>query len=122
LANSSIQFGSDITPDKAIIHSDEAFAVEWRAFNAGPADAPEFSDELVITSIPEGCPGSDDAEHPVVFSATVDEPALPSGTQGPVVSATVGPFGAGSYRLTVTVGQGLTEHTSFNCIEIVDPI
>ncbi|TGS54601.1 hypothetical protein EN844_32465, partial [Mesorhizobium sp. M3A.F.Ca.ET.201.01.1.1] len=61
-----------ITPDKAIVHDNEAFRVQWSAFNAGDADLMAFIDRLVITSIPEGCPGSDDVEHEVVFDSDTD--------------------------------------------------
>jgi hypothetical protein len=49
---------------------------------------------LVITS-PEGCPGSDDVEHDVVFESDVEEPELASGTAGKLMDPSVGPFPAG---------------------------
>ncbi len=115
-----------IFPDKAIIHDNETFAVQWSARNQGSTDAPAFTDLLVITQIPEGCPGSDDQEHPVVYNSDNDgnpqdylEPPLPSGTEGPLMQPTVGPFPAGSYRLTVTIAAGLADVSTFNCIEII---
>ena len=121
-----IVFATDIIPDKAIIHNNESFQVQWAAFNASQVDSPAFTDLLVITSIPEGCPGSDDQEHPVVYNSETDgnpqdflEQPLPAGQEGSVMQPMVGPFPAGSYRLTVTLAQGLSNTTSFNCIEIV---
>jgi hypothetical protein len=119
-----------VIPDSAIIHSDETFRVQWKAVNLGPDDAPAFTDRLVVSAIPEGCPGSDDQDHPVVYDSTTDgladdfaEPALPAGTAGPLMAPMVGPFGTGSYRLTVTLdADGPNPVSTFNCIEIVDPI
>jgi hypothetical protein len=108
-----------VEPDKAIIHDDETFQVQWSALNISDQDVPAFVDRLVITSIPEGCPGSDDVKHEVVFQTDIDEPELASGAAGELMNPLVGPFPAGSYRLTVTLannnGSGLT---TFNCIEI----
>lgn len=122
----SIVFGSDVMPDKAIIHDDEPFSVQWFAFNAGVVDSSAFTDLLLVTSLPEGCPGSDDQEHPVVFSSDTDgipqdflQGPLKAGETGPLMRPTVGPFPAGSYRLTVTLAQGVSETTTFNCVEIV---
>jgi len=115
-----------VIPDKAIIHDDDSFSVQWSAFNQGPTDAPAFTDLLVVTQIPEGCPGSDDQQHPVVFNSQTDgnpqdylEGPLAKGTGGPLMQPTVGPFPAGFYRLTVTIAAGLADVTTFNCIEIV---
>jgi hypothetical protein len=120
-----IVFGSDVTPDKAIIHEDEAFRVQWHAFNAGQADSPGFSDRLVVTLLAEGCPGSDAQDHPVVFDSDTDgdsqdflEPPLAVGAEGKPMQPLAGPFAAGSYRLTVTLDTNSTT-TSFSCIEIV---
>src|SRR5262249_26314852 len=115
-----------IVPDRAIIHDNESFRVQWAAFNSSGQDFPAFVDRLVVFSIPEGCPGSDDVEHDVMFdSANVtngdfEEPELPAGSAGPLVQPMVGPFPAGSYRLTVTLADDLGRGaTTFNCIEIV---
>lgn len=65
-----------IVPSSAIIHESDSFQVQWSEVNRSGVDVGAFTDRLVVTSIPEGCPGSDDAEHPVVFDRTFDEPAL----------------------------------------------
>ncbi|RWG00428.1 hypothetical protein [Mesorhizobium sp.] len=119
-----------ITPDKAIIHDNEEFRVQWSALNAGANDLSAFIDRLVVTSIPEGCPGSDDVEHDVVFDSDVDadasdytEEALSAGKVGALMEPSVGPFPAGSYRLTVTLASDIAEgDASFNCIEIVPAV
>jgi hypothetical protein len=116
-----------IVPDRAIVHDHESFRVQWSAFNRGNQDVPAFVDRLVVSSIPEGCPGSDDVEHEVMFDSNVDgnandfaEPDLAAGATGPLMQPSVGPFPAGSYRLTVTLADGLAEGiTTFNCINIV---
>lgn len=119
--------GNAVIPSAAIIHDNETFQVQWIAKNAGQVTSPPFTDLLVITGIPEGCPGSDDKEHPILFSSDTDgnpsdyqEPPLAPGTTGHLMQPTVGPFPAGSYRLTVTlasdVGDGVT---TFNCINII---
>src|SRR5713101_3888524 len=106
----NIVFASAITPDKAIIHDGDTFQVQWSAFNAGQTDSPAFTDLLVITSIPEGCPGSDDQNHPVVYSSDTQEnpqdfleQPLAAGAEGSIMQPMVGPFSAGSYRLSVTL-------------------
>ncbi|MEV0360825.1 hypothetical protein AB0H71_32685 [Nocardia sp. NPDC050697] len=116
-----------IAPSKAIIHDNDTFEVQWSARNGSAADVDTFIDRLVITSIPEGCPGSDDADHPVVYDSGTDgdpddftEPALAPGEAGPLLHPTVGPFTAGSYRLTVTLADDLgTGDATFNCVTIV---
>ncbi len=115
-----------IVPDRAIIHDNESFSVQWSAVNSSSRDFPAFRDRLVVFSIPEGCPGSDDVEHDKVFDSAdagngdLEEPELPAGTRGPLMQHTVGPFPAGSYRLTVTLAEDLGQGaTTFNCIEIV---
>jgi hypothetical protein len=111
-----------IVPDIVIIHANEDFRVQWTARNAGDKDVEAFVDRLVVTSIPEGCPGSDSEEHEVVFDADVEESPLPAGAAGELVEQKVGPFPAGSYRLTVTLANDLGEGvTRFNCIEIIPP-
>jgi hypothetical protein len=114
------------TPDKAIIHDSDTFQVQWKAFNAGQVDSQDFTDLLVITNIPEGCPGSDDQDHPVVYdSETAGNPEdfkeqeLPAHAEGSLMQTTVGPFAPGSYRLTVTLDKDLSNTTSFNCIDII---
>jgi hypothetical protein len=111
-----------ITTDLAIIHSDETFAVKWAASNIGQQDSPAFQDELVVSNIPEGCPGANDQEHPVVFDSNFDEASIPAGKLGPQIQATVGPFPTGAYRLSVTLAKGLVDTTATNCIDIVDPV
>ncbi len=116
-----------INPDIAILHDNDTFAVQWNAQNLGPGDAPAFIDRLVISEIPEGCPGSDDQEHPTVYDSTTDgdpadfeEPELPDQTTGPLMPPVVGPFAAGAYRLTVTMDEGGPNPvTSFNCVDII---
>ena len=125
----NLAFGGDgtIVPDKAIIHDNETFAVQWTAHNLGPGDAPAFTDLLVVTRIPEGCPGSDDQDHPVVFNSATDgnpqdymEQPLAAGAIGSLMQPSVGPFPTGSYRLTVTLAQDLANVTNFNCVDIID--
>src|SRR5215210_6969032 len=72
MADPVIVFSESPIPDKAIIHDTDTFQVQWKAFNAGQVDSPEFTDLLVITNIPEGCPGSDDQDHPVVYDSETD--------------------------------------------------
>jgi hypothetical protein len=122
----NIVFATDITPDKAIIHDNESFKVQWNAYNDSQVDSPEFSDLLVITEITDGCPGSDDQDYPVVYDSETDgdsqdylEQPLAAGAAGSLMQPTVGPFPAGSYRLTVTLAKDLSNTTSFNCIEII---
>src|ERR1700759_2560068 len=126
---SSIVFAGDVTPDKAIIHDNESFRVQWKSFNSGPSDKPAFSDRLIVTRLPEGCPGSDDQDHTVVFDSDTDgdaedfqEATLAAGAEGSLMQPTIGPFVAGSYRLTVTPDTSSTMTTSFNCVEIVQAI
>jgi hypothetical protein len=126
---SDIVFATDVFPDKAIVHDNEAFRVQWQAFNAGQVDSPAFSDRLVVTFIAEGCPGSDDTDHPVVYDSDTDgdpqeflEPPLAAGAEGNLMQPTVGPFTAGSYRLTVTLDTNSSMTTSFNCKDIVNAI
>ena len=122
--------GNPITPGRAIVHDDESFAVQWAAVNAGGQAVGSFVDRLVVTSIPEGCPGSDDVDHAVVFDSDADgdpadytEAGIAAGKAGALMQPQVGPFAAGSYRLTVTLasdtGNGAT---TFNCIEIVPAV
>ena len=86
---SDIIFATSVIPDKAIIHDNDAFRVQWKAFNAGPVDSPPFSDRLVVTLLAEGCPGSDNQDHPVVYDSDTDgdsqdflEPPLAVGAEG----------------------------------------
>jgi hypothetical protein len=121
----NIVFASAITPDKAIIHDDETFQVQWSAFNAGLAASPAFTDLLVITSIPEGCPGSDDQDHSVVYNSDsqgnpqdfLEQPLAP-GQEGSTMQPMVGPFPAGSYRLTITLAVNVSNTTNYSCIDI----
>lgn len=119
-----------ITTDKQIIHDNENFSVQWVALNTTDQVINPFVDGLVITSIPEGCPGTDGADHPVVFDSQTDgndsdytESPLPAHSTGSVIQPTVGPFPVGHYRLTVTLdrdlGRGVTQ---FLCIDTVAAI
>jgi hypothetical protein len=116
-----------IVTDKTIIHDNDSFSVQWVAVNLTDIDMKPFTDGLVITSIPEGCPGTDGADHPVVFDSSTDgnasdysETSLPARSAGSLMQPNVGPFPVGSYRLTVTLdrdfGRGATQ---FLCIKIV---
>ena len=108
-----------IVPSKPTISASDTFKVQWSAVNGSDVDVDAFTDRLVITSIPEGCPGSDDAEHPTVFEDSFDEPPLAPGESGPLQEPSVGPFPEGAYRLTVTLADdtGAGDET-FNCINI----
>jgi hypothetical protein len=116
-----------VMPSVAIIHENDPFQVQWAAHNTAEVTSTAFSDLLVITSIPEGCPGSDDQEHPVVFSSKTDgdpseyqEQPLGPGATGNLMQPTVGPFPAGSYWLTVTLASNVGNgDTTFNCIDII---
>ena len=118
--------GNAVMPSAAIIHDNDAFQVQWTAQNAGQVPSTTFTDLLVIASIPEGCPGSDNQEHPVVFSSDTNgnpseyqEQPLAPGATGNLMQPTVGPFPAGSYRLTVTLASDVGNGgTTFNCIDI----
>ncbi len=117
-----------IVPSSAFIHSNETFSVQWFAYNKGPSRAPAFTDLLVITQIAEGCPGSDDQDHPVVYNSETDgnpqdylEQPLDPQTTGELMQPMVGPFPAGSYRLTVTLGKDLANVSNYACIDITDP-
>lgn len=110
----------------AIVHSNDTFAVMWAAKNLGPGNAAAFTDLLVITSIPEGCPGSVDKDYQVVFDSSKSgnpqdytEGPLAAGAVAPTMQPTVGPFAAGSYKFTATLG--VSNATDFNCINIIDP-
>jgi len=127
-ATYTLQFGPNgVVPDTAIIHDTDTFRVQWNAMNLGPDATPAFTDRLVVFQIPEGCPGSDDQDHPILYDSSSDgdpadfaEPALAAGPLGPLMQPLVGPFSAGSVRLTVTLDfGGPNPVTTFNCIEIV---
>ncbi len=101
--------------------------MQWAAQNRDQVTSSAFTDLLVITGIPEGCPGSDDQEHPVVFSSDTDgdpsdyqEQPLAPGATGELTQPTVGPFPAGAYRLTDTLASdGGNGDTTFHCIDII---
>ena len=83
----------------------------------------------MVTLQPEGCPGSDDQDHPVVYDSDKDgdpqdflEASLKAGAEGPLMQPMVGPFAAGSYRLTVTLDTDSASTTTFNCVDIVHAI
>jgi hypothetical protein len=113
-------------PDRAFLHDDDTFRVQWNAMNLDVASVGPFTDRLVITEISEGCPGSDDEVHTVVFDSSIDgnptdfvEPAIAGGTAGPLMAPLVGPFPAAAYRLTVTLDEGGPNPvTTFNCVNI----
>jgi hypothetical protein len=119
--------GNAVMPSAAIIQGNITFQVQWTAQNTSQGTSTAFTDLLVITSIPEGCPGSDDQEHPVVYSSDTDgnsseyqEQPLAPGATGNLMQPTVGPFPAGSYRLTVTLASDVDNgDTTFNCIDII---
>ena len=90
-----------ILTDKTTIHENDNFSVQWVAMNTTNSDIKPFSDGLVITSIPEGCPGTDGADHPVVFDSSTDgrasdytsaEPLYRLARQGRVCSPPLEPF------------------------------
>jgi hypothetical protein len=125
----TLQFeAAGVNRDSAIIHDNDSFRVQWNAENLGPDITLGFTDWLKISEIPEGCPGSDLDEHPVVYDSAVDgdaadlsEPELLPGEIGPLLEPLVGPFAAGSYRRTVTFDDGGPNPVSLlNCIEIVE--
>lgn len=112
-----------ISADRAIVHADERFTLQWVARNAGSEDVPDFIDRLVITHLPEGCPGDDSIDHEVMLDAEIDEAGLPAGTGGSVTEHEVGPFATGAYRVTVTLADDTGDgQTLAICIDIVDPV
>jgi hypothetical protein len=119
--------GYYVAPSAQIIHDNEPFRVQWAAKNVGQTVSPAFTDQLVITSIPEGCPGSDDTTHAVIFDSKsgtdqleYQEQPLAPGATGNLVQPFVGPFSAGAYRLTVNLAEDLgIGSTTFNCINII---
>jgi hypothetical protein len=128
--SADIQFSTGIVADTssgAVIHDNESFRVQWSAQNVGGSASPAFTDLLVISSVPEGCPGDSSKDHPVVFNSDRDadnpgdfsESPLNPGQAGSELQPSVGPFPAGSYLLTVTLGNGMFNTTSFICIDIV---
>jgi hypothetical protein len=108
-----------IMPDSAILTAGRAFSVHWGARNIGEDDVPAFIDLLVVTHIPEGCPGSDDTEHEVVYESEVEQAELAAGQVGELKSVEVPSLSEGAYRLTVTLANdlGIGEST-FNCINV----
>jgi hypothetical protein len=127
----NIMFASDIVANvpggDGVIHDNESFVVQWTAQNTGSSASPGFTDLLVVSSLPEGCPGDDTKDHPVVFNSDRDadnpqdflEGALDPGQTGGLMQPQVGPFAAGDYRLSVTLAEGLANTTQFTCITIV---
>jgi hypothetical protein len=111
-----------------IIHDNESFEVQWAAQNIGTAASPAFTDLLVISSVPEGCPGDDKKNHAVVYNSERDaenpqdflEGALNPGQTGSLMQPSVGPFPAGSYRLTVTLAKNISNTTLLTCIDIIE--
>lgn len=121
----NIVFATTIVPDKPFPNDKDTFSVQWAAFNSSQVDSPAFTDLLIITKIPEGCPGSDDQDHPVVYNSETDgnpqdflEQPLAAGQEGGLMQPMVGPLPAGSYRLTVTLAKDLSNTTNWNCIDI----
>ena len=127
----NIMFASDIVANvpggNDVIHDNETFVVQWTAQNAGSSASPGFKDLLVVSNLPEGCPGDDSKDHPVVFNSDNDadnpqdflEGALDPGQTGSLMQPRVGPFAAGAYRLTVTLAEGLANTTLSTCINVV---
>jgi hypothetical protein len=122
----TLQFDpTGVNADIAILHDDETFHVQWKAVNLGPDATPTFIDRLRILQVPS-CPGDDSADNPVVYDSSTDgdpadfgEPLIAAAAAGPLMSPQVGPFTAGSYRLSVTLDDGgQSPATGFNCIEI----
>jgi hypothetical protein len=110
----------------AILHDDETFDVQWIAVNDGPATSNHFTDLLIVEALPEGCPGSDDRAHEVVFDSRTDadprdmlEPRIPPGQSGPLMKVSVGPFQAGYYRFRVTLASIQDGLTASNCVEVI---
>jgi hypothetical protein len=128
---SNIVFASDIVANVPggddVIHDNESFQVQWTAQNTGTAATSAFTDLLVVSSVPEGCPGDDSKDHPVVFSSDRDadnpqdflEGPLNPGQTGSLMQTSVGPFAAGSYRLSVTLAKDVANVTLVTCIDIV---
>ena len=93
-----------------IYHANDQFEVQWGAFNAGPAPSVPFTDSLRITHFPENSIATclTFSEGQIVYDSQtdandpteLDEPAIPAGLQGPLMSTNVGPFPAGEVRLT----------------------
>ena len=85
-----------------IYHANDQFEVQWGAFNAGTAPSVPFTDSLRITHFPEGsianCLTSSegqivyDSQTDATDPSELDEPAIPAGLQGPLMSTNVGPF------------------------------
>jgi hypothetical protein len=127
----NIVFASDIVANVPggddVIHANESFQVQWTAQNTGTAATPAFTDLLVVSSVPEGCPGDDSKDHPVVFNSdqNADNPQdflegpLNPGQTGSLMQTSVGPFPAGSYRLSVTLAKDVANVTLVTCIDIV---
>lgn len=108
-----------IMPDSAILNAGTAFAVQWGAHNIGEDDVPAFIDRLVVTHIPEGCPGSDGTEHEVVFESEVEQAEIHAGQFGELVSVEVPGLSEGAYRLTVTLADDLAiGESTFNCVNV----
>ena len=113
-----------------VIHDNEQFQVQWSALNQGTAPVPGFTDILVVARVPEGCPGVDDQDHPVVYNSEKDadnpqdylEGALTPGQTGGMMQPMVGPFPAGAYRLTVTLAKDISNTSLYTCIDIVPAI
>jgi hypothetical protein len=123
-----IEFNGPIAPSMAIIHSNDVFDVQWAAINIGNLASLAFTDLLVITQIPEGCPGSDDQEHSVVYDSDTEginpedfsELPLDPQQEGRLMKTTVGPFPVGDYRINVTLGYGLYDIKNWSCIKIIE--
>lgn len=115
-------------PDKAIIHNNEQFDIQWVTFNVGTADSEPFSDKLEVIYWPElSSAACTDSEGQIVYNSETDEtdptllqePAIPANSQGPLMKATVGPFPAGWIKMVVTLGVGQYDaQAPYNCIQI----
>jgi hypothetical protein len=104
----NIVFASDIVPNTpggdGIIHENESFQVQWAAQNIGTAASPAFTDLLVISSVPEGCPGDDNKDHPVVYNSERDAENPQDFLEG---------------ALNPTLAKNISNTTLFTCIDII---
>ncbi|MGO9928602.1 MAG: hypothetical protein ACLPLP_21440 [Mycobacterium sp.] len=118
---------SGVTEDVTPIDDATPFNVQWKAQNLGPDSTGEFRDHVVIRSV-AACPGDDNDENsPVVYDSDTDpnldpgdlkEEPIAAGGFGPVKQASVGPFPAGSIRISVTLDADGTPVTTFDCIKV----
>lgn len=107
---------SPLIEKQSTLHDQDKLKVQWQAFNAGTNTSQGFNDELVVTKIDEGCPGDSTKDHPVVYDSAQDNNTNPQDfAESPIApqhvgdlkSTTVGPFPAGWYQFTITLGKGV---------------